>query len=166
MIAVRRMSTVAAFMALAACATGGAGSAANAGSGVWTGSFRQPQTAATAVIGPAAPGRAAAYGNVSLTPTDAGAGKYRVELSISAPVDPNTQLAWAVFSGPCGTPSPAVAGIDEFPTIDIGTGGGSVHIVMALALDPRGSYHANVYWGSRASDVSNVMMCANLSLNA
>jgi hypothetical protein len=166
MIAFWRTSAVAAVMVLAACATGGTGSAASAGSGVWTGSFRQPQTAASAVIGPATPGRAAAYGNLSLTPTDGGAGKYRVELSISAPVDPNTQLAWAVFSGPCGTPSPAVAGINEFPTIDIGTGGGSVRTVMALPLDPHGAYHANVYWSSRASDVSNVMMCANLSLNA
>jgi hypothetical protein len=166
MIAFGRTSAVATVVVLAACATGGTGSAASAGSGVWTGSFREPQSSATAVIGPATSGRAAAYGNLSLTPADAAARKYRVELSISAPVDPNTQLAWAVFSGPCGTPSPAVAGINEFPTIDIGTGGGSVRTVMALALDPHGSYHANVYWGSRASDVSNVMMCANLNLNA
>ena len=93
--------------------------------------------------------------------------RYRVELSISAPMEPSTHLAWAIFSGPCGTPSPAVAGLNEFPAIEIGSGGGgSVHAVMALSLDPRGSYHANVYWSSRASDVSNVMMCANLAVSA
>jgi hypothetical protein len=157
-----RTSTVAGLMLLGACATGGASSASKAGAGVWTGSFRQPQVAASSVIGPATANRAAAYGTISLTPSPDGAGRYQVELSLSAPVDPNTQLAWAVFSGPCGTPSPAVAGTNEFPHIEIGSGGGSVHTVMALALDPHQTYHANVYWSSRASDVSNVMMCAKL----
>lgn len=168
MIAFGRTSTVATCIALASCASGGTGSTANAGtSGAWTGSFRQSQVAATAVIGPATPGRGAAYGSVTIMPEEGAAKRYRVELSISAPMEPNTHLAWAVFSGPCGTPSPAVAGINEFPAIEIGSGGGgSVHMVMALSLDRRSTYHANVYWSSRASDVSNVMMCANLTITA
>jgi hypothetical protein len=165
MMAIGRTSMLATVLMLAACATGGVGSTATVGSGVWTGSFRQPATAASAVIGAATPGRAAAFGTISLTPDDIGVRKYRVELAISAPVDPNTQLAWAIFSGPCGATAPPVTGINEFPTIEIGSGGGSVHTTMALPLDPHGSYHANVYWSSRASDVSNVMMCTNLALN-
>jgi hypothetical protein len=127
------------------------------------GAFRQPQSAVSAVIGPATPGRAAAYGSLLLTPAERDPGRLRVELSISAPVDPSTQLAWAIFSGPCGTPSPAVIGLQEFPAIEINGGGGSVRSLMSLPLDPRSSYHANVYWSSRATDVSNVMMCANLA---
>lgn len=159
-----RMSAIVILASVIACAGARAGSTSGVGSGVWTGSFRQPSTAASAVVGPATPGRAAAFGNLTLTPTG-DPGRYRVELSISAPVEPNTQLAWAIFSGPCGSPGPAVAGINEFPAIEIGSAGGAVHTVMAFGIEPRGSYHANVYWSSRASDVSNVMMCANLAFN-
>lgn len=164
-LAFERMSAIVLLASVVGCAGGRAGSTTGVGSGVWTGSFRQPSTAASAVVGPATPGRAAAFGNLTLTPTG-NPGRYRVELSISAPVEPNTQLAWAIFSGPCGSPGPAVAGINEFPSIEIGSSGGAVRTVMSFGMEPRGSYHANVYWNSHASDVSNVMMCANLAFNA
>lgn len=147
---------------LAGCASGTMAPGSNAGPGGWSGSFRQPQVAASSVIGPATPQRGASYGTLILNPVNGRPGNYQVELSMSAPVEPSTQLAWAVYSGPCGATATAVAGLNEFPMIEITSGGGAVHAVMALALDPRGTYHANVYWGSRASDVSNVMMCAKL----
>lgn len=149
-------------VALVGCASGKTAPATEGGSAMWTGSFRQPQVAASSVIGPATTPRGAAYGALKLTPVAGRAGSYEVELSMSAPVEPSTQLAWAVFQGPCGATSTAVTGINEFPMIEITSGGGAVHSVMTFVLDPRGTYHANVYWSSRATDVSNVMMCAKL----
>lgn len=151
--------------ALSACVTAGAKTGGSSEPGSWSGSFKQPQLAASAVVGPATPGRGAAYGSISLLPVTGQLGRFNVELSISAPVDGNTPLAWAIFSGPCGTPSPAVAPLTDFPTIETSGGGGRVQAVMALDVRPRGSYHVNVYWASRPSDVSNVMMCANLAEN-
>jgi hypothetical protein len=165
MIAFVRVSLVVGVAVVTACASGKSTPASSSGPARWNGSFRQPQNAASSVIGPATPGRAAAFGTLNLTPVEGRPGAYQVELSMNAPVQPSTQLAWAIFSGPCGTPSPAVAGLNEFPVIEISTAGGGVHGVMKLALDSRSAYHANVYWNSRASDVSNVMMCANLAFN-
>ena len=160
---VARVLALVSYSAVLACVSKQAEAPAPAGPLRWMGAFRQPQSAVSAVIGPATPGRAAAYGSLLLTPAEREPGRFRVELSISAPVDANSQLAWAIFSGPCGTPSPAVTGLQEFPAIEINGGGGSVRSLMSLPLDPRSAYHANVYWSSRATDVSNVMMCANLA---
>lgn len=165
MISIGRTSLSGVLAVLAGCASAGTGSKTTAAPGVWSGSFRQPQMAASAVVGPATPGRGAAYGNITLTPEERRPRAYRVELSISAPVEPNTHLAWAIFSGPCGSTAPAMAPLNDFPPIDVTSAGGSVRTEMMLALEPRGSYHATVYWGSRATDVSNVMMCANLVLS-
>jgi hypothetical protein len=41
-----------------------------------------------------------------------------------------------------------------------------VRTVMSMRLEPRVTYHANVYWAPQVTDVSNVMMCANLSLTS
>jgi hypothetical protein len=132
----------------------------------WSGSFRVSQMAATAVVGPATPGKTAAFGAITLVALDSTPPTTRVELSISAPVTAGTQVGWAVFSGPCGTPSPPLAGPHEFPTIEIAnSGSGLVRTVMAIGLDPRRSYHANVYWASQVTDVSNVMMCANVTVS-
>jgi len=63
--------------------------------------------AATAVVGGGTAGaRAAAYGTINLVPLETTPPTTRVELSISAPVSPGTQVGWALFSGPCGSPSP------------------------------------------------------------
>ena len=87
-----------------------------------------------------------------------------VELAVNdAPVPPESQIAWAIFTGTCGSPTPMVTGPQEFPLIEVASNGsGAVRTEMSLTLDPRGSYHANVYWTARASGVSGVMMCANL----
>jgi hypothetical protein len=121
--------------------------------------------AAAAVVGPASPQRTAAYGNITLTPVESDtSGRVRVELSINAPVPPGTQLGWALFPSPCGAATPTMTGANEFPTIEISnSGAGSIRAVMSLRLEPRGTYHANVYWSSQVTDVSNVMMCANLA---
>jgi hypothetical protein len=165
MMSSARKFFVVCIVALAGCASGKTAPATEGGGAMWTGSFRQPQVAASSVIGPAATPRGAAYGTLKLSPVEGRAGSYQVDLSMSAPVEPSTQLAWAVFQGPCGATSTAVTGINEFPMIEITSGGGTVRSVMAFTLDPRGTYHANVYWSSRATDVSNVMMCAKLEFS-
>ena len=76
-------------------------------------------------------------------------------------------MGWAIFTGSCGAPTPPVLGPHEFPTIEIGGNkNGSVRASLPVNLDPRGTYHANVYWASQVTDLNNVMMCANLARGA
>jgi len=148
----------------AGCATGQSSASTSPGPSAWSGAFRQSQLAATAVVGPATPQRTAAFGTITVTPVDSDtSGRVRVELSVSAPVPPGTQLGWALFPSPCGAATPTMTGAQEFPTIEISnSGAGSIRAVMGLRLDARSTYHANVYWSSQITDVSNVMMCANV----
>ena len=155
---------------IAACASSGSHSP-SAGAGPahpphWEGSFRISQMAATAVIGPGQTGHAAGYGTIKLTPVAGPTPVVQAEVTVSAPVTAGTQLAWAVFSGPCGTMSGPVIGQMQFPTISIAnSGNGFVRANLPIAMDAHATYHANVYWSSQATDVSNVMMCANVELS-
>jgi hypothetical protein len=149
---------------LSACAGKNASTNPGGGGARWSGAFKHPPLSSSATVGPAPPGRAAGYGSITLTPLPETPTRTRVELSISAPVAPGTQLAWAVFSGGCGAATPPLLGPNEFPTIEISnSGGGMVRTELALALDTHVTHHANIYWSSRVSDVSNVMLCANLA---
>jgi hypothetical protein len=153
-----RITLVLSLLGAAACAS--RTSVSPDGPARWTGSFRQTQMP-TAEVGAATPNRG--YGSITLTPVAANPGRMRVDLSVNAPVPAGTHVAWAVLTGSCGSPSPMVTGETEFPPIEIGgNGAGLVRTEMSLALDPRGSYHANVYWSSRARNLNEVMMCANL----
>ena len=130
----------------------------------WTATFKQTQGASTAAIIPGQMGSSSAYGSITVTSEETTPPVTRVEVSVNAPLPTGTQVAWAIFSGSCGAPTPAVAGPHEFPTIEIGgNNNGSVRASFRLALDPRGTYHANVYWASQMTDLNNVMMCANLA---
>ena len=159
-----RFALVLASLATAACASrppAGAAGLPSGGPGRWSGSFRQMQMP-TAEVGPATPNRG--YGSIVLAPSADNPGKMRVELTVNAPVSPGSQIAWAIFTGACGSPSPMVTGEHQFPMIEVGANGsGAVRTEMSLALDPRASYHANVYWSARARGVNEVMMCASLS---
>ena len=128
----------------------------------WNGSFKQESN--SAVIGAEmARGRSSGYGTVVLTPVPDQERRVKVELSINTSLT-SAQIAWAVYEGTCGAPTPPVLAVNEFPTIDIGTNGaGVVRGELPIGLNVRGTYHANVYWSNRATDVSNVMMCANLA---
>jgi hypothetical protein len=161
----RRRSLICLLGFAAGCASSQSTASRSTGPSPWVGAFRQSQMAAAAVIGPASPQRTAAYGNITLTPVESdSSGRVRVELSVNAPVPPGTQLGWALFASPCGAATPTMTGAQEFPTIEISnSGSGFVRAVMNLRLEPRATYHANVYWSSQISDVSNVMMCANVA---
>ena len=136
-----------------------------AGPSRWSGSFKQESN--SAVIGAEmARGRSSGYGTIVLTPVPDQARRVKVEISVTTSLT-SAQIAWAVYEGTCGAPTPPVLAINDFPTIDIGTNGaGVVRGELPVALNVRGTSHANVYWSGRASDVSNVMMCANLAYAA
>ncbi len=162
MATIRQYALFLAIPVAAAC--GGTHAKTAPGPARWTGSFKQLQMAASATVDPTLTGaRRAGYGSITLTPVADDEKRTRIDLSISAAASPGAQLAWAIFSGPCGSPAPAVTSVNEFPAIEVNnSGGGTVHTEMSFVLEPRATYHANVYWSSRATDVSNVAMCANL----
>lgn len=129
----------------------------------WTGAF-QPQQQRTGGLGPTGSNRA--YGNAYLTPTRDNANRARVQLQLTAPVQTGQTLAWGVFPGRCGSGSGLsmpVAPVATLPAMQVMRAGGvQLDQEIAITLPPGGSYHLNVFWGSRASDLSEVMACANL----
>lgn len=131
----------------------------------WSGSFKPSGN--SAVIGSElSRARSSGYGTITLTPVTDQQGRVKVDLSVNTSVS-GTQIAWAVFEGPCNSPTPPVIPVNEFPTIEIGnSGNGIVRIELPMTLNPRAAYHANVYWTGRATDVSNVMLCATMSFSA
>jgi len=158
-----RRSIILAVAGLAACSANRASSRPS-GPARWTGSFKQPALAATAVIGANAQSTKGGYGSITITPIADDPGRVRIDLSMTSPVAPGTQIAWAVFQGPCGSPTPPAAGLESFPLIDVNNGGGGmVRTTIPLALDTHMSYHANIYATTRATDMSNILMCANLT---
>ena len=78
--------SVVSIVALTACASKTSSVSTASGPARWTGTFRQSQTAAAAVVGPATPGRAAGYGSITLTPVAGDSARIRIELSINAPL--------------------------------------------------------------------------------
>lgn len=147
--------------AIGASACHSTGSAIAAGPTQWSGTFKPSRL--NAELGRSAP--SSAFGTITLTPVDQPSKGTRIELSISAPVSPGEHVPWAVLSGTCGSAHPMLAGQLEFPTMEIGeTGNAFVRVDMPFTLEPHGAYHANVYWPNRSRDVTDVMMCANLSL--
>jgi hypothetical protein len=149
------------------CAHGGISTSTGQGGETprWTGQLRQVEgSSQSAVMGTSTNSTRGAYGDIVVTTKDTLHALSTVDLSVSAPTIGSTQLAWAIFSGPCGAPLPPVAGVNEFPPIEITSGGSRVKADVNFALRPGGEYHVNVYNSNRASDVSNVMMCAPLRL--
>lgn len=147
---------------LTACASSGAARPTQQGStGNWTGSFRSASSAANAMMAPATPNRGS--GTINVSPLGGAPMQVRMDVSISG-APPNTTLGWAVFGGTCGSPAPIVANASQFPTIPVSSSGdGRVRAEMTVALDPKASYHANVYSTDRPNDMNDVIMCANLS---
>jgi hypothetical protein len=133
-----------------------------AGASHWSGNFKQESS--SAVIGSdLARGRSSSYGTVTMIPVTDQERRVKFELSVNTSLT-GTQIAWAVYEGTCGAPMPPVLSVNEFPTIEVGSNGaGIVRGELPVGLNVRGTYHANVYWANRATDVSNVMMCANLA---
>ena len=156
-----RFAVLISLIGLAACASAGATKATQQGSpGSWSGSFRAANAASSAMLAPATPNRGA--GTINLTALGGTPAQTRIEVSISgAPL--NSTLGWAVFGGGCGSPAPIIANANQFPAISVSSAGdGRVRADIAVVLDPRASYHANVYATDRVNDMNDVIMCANL----
>lgn len=156
------------FVTIASCASSSSSASTSSepdsGPARWTATFRQTQGASTAAIIPGQMGSSSAYGSITVTSQETTPPVTRVEVSVNAPLPSGTQVGWAIFTGMCGAPTPAIAGPHEFPTIEIGgNSNGSVRASFRLVLDPKATYHANVYWASQVTDLNNVMMCANLA---
>ena len=157
---IARFGVLVCVVASTACASSGATRIATGSVSRWTGSFRPAASGSSAVLAPVTPNRGA--GSIIINALGGAPARMRVDLSVSG-APPSTQVAWAVFSGPCGSTAPMLAGQNEFPPISVSSSGdGHIQTDMAFALDPRAAYHANVYSTSRANDMNDVMMCANL----
>ena len=159
---IRQCALLLVFVAGSGCASHKASTTTGKGPPRWSGSFKQESN--SAVIGAElARGRSSGYGTIVLTPVADQARRVKAELSVNTSLT-GTQIAWAVYEGTCGAPTPPVLAVNEFPTIEIGTNGaGVVRAELPVTLNVRGTYHANVYWSNRATDVSNVMLCTNLA---
>lgn len=133
-----------------------------AGESRWTGSFKtMGGTSATMTSNTNSQG--SAFGNVTIVTLDSAPPSSRVDLAVTAPSMTGEQLAWAVFTGPCGSPTPPIVGVNEFPTLEMASGGGHIGTTLRFRLKPGTDYHVNVYTSGRVTDVSNVLMCAALS---
>ena len=113
------------------------------------------------MLAPATPNRGT--GTINVTSLGGTPAQVRIEVSVSG-APPSTVLAWAVFGGGCGSPAPIIANGSLFPTISVSSAGdGRVRTDITVTLDPRASYHANVYATDRVNDMNDVIMCANLN---
>lgn len=163
MAAIRQCALILALAAGVGCASHKAStSTARSAPARWSGAFKQAGN--SAVIGAdLSRARATGYGTITLTPVSGQQGRVKVDLSVNTSVT-SSQIAWAVFEGPCGAPTPPVIAVNEFPTIEVSnSGSGIVRTELPMTLNVRSTYHANVYWSGRATDVSNVMLCAKLA---
>lgn len=159
---IARIGVVLCLVTASGCASAGSASRqpGNASS-EWSGEFRSHAVHGSAEFGPAVPNRGT--GSITVTPIAGVPARVRIDLNVNVGVPPAGQLAWAVFSGTCGSSGLIVANQTGFPPMDISsTGDGHFRGDMAFTLDPASSYHVNIYSTSRANDLNDVMMCADL----
>lgn len=156
-----RLAVCTALIASAGCASSPAARTVSGPISQWTGSFRSSTTSNSGTLGPAMPNRG--IGTVTLTPLKSSLPQTRVDLSVSVPTGGQDQVAWGVFNGGCGTPGPMVGGSNIYPPISISSSGeGHLRTELSFSLEPRSTYHVNVYWTARNNDMNDVMMCANI----
>lgn len=149
---------------LAACATSNRPTT-SAGPARWSGNFRTVGTPSSAVLNTTSTdSQGSAFGSITVTNTASTPPTSHVDLTISAQAMSGRELAWAIFSGPCGAATPPVASLQEFPPIAVSSGNGRVSTDLRFQLSRGAEYHANVYASYRANDVANVLMCTNLTL--
>jgi hypothetical protein len=150
--------------ASAACATGNRPTT-TAGPARWSGSFRTVGAASSAILNTSSTDSlGSAFGSITVTSLETTPPTSHVDLTVSAQSMSGRELAWAIFTGPCGAGTPPVASLQEFPPLTVSSGNARVSTDLRFQLSPSAEYHANVYASYRANDVANVLMCTNLSL--
>jgi hypothetical protein len=129
----------------------------------WSAPLKQPSMTASSVLSTTTSGAtAASYGSATLTQSP-GTGHARYEVTVTVPPAANRQVAWALFTGSCGTASPPVVPVNELPPIDLdASGSGAARGSLTTELSPKATYNLRVYGSARASDVNNVVLCARL----
>ena len=166
MAAIRQCALVLVLAAGVGCASqkGSSSSSSRAGPARWTGAFK-PEGGSAVIGSELTRARSTGYGTITLTPVSDQQGRVKVDMSVTTSVV-SAQVAWALFEGPCGAPTPPVIAVNQFPTIEVGNNGsGLVRAELPMTLDTRATYHANVYWTGRATDVTNVMLCAKVAFS-
>jgi len=160
---IARLGVLWCLVGLGACASSGAGGGASRTAGPvtrWSGSFRSATMATNATLAPATPNRGT--GSITVTQLGTTPSQMRVDLSINTGAGAS-QNGWAIFNGGGGSPRPMVAGQNQFAPISVSSSGDAhLRTEIVFTLDPKSSYHANIYWTPRANDMNDVMMCANL----
>ena len=135
----------------------------------WSGQLKAPNLSSSSVLvsKPTSSGATAtSYGNVMLTRVGQQGDRWGYEITVTAPPSAGGQVAWALYTGSCGSPTPPVVPPNELPPLDLGAGGsGAVRGEFTALMQPKTTYHVNVYFGPRATDVNNVMLCTKLSFS-
>ena len=135
----------------------------------WSGQLKAPNLSSSSalVTKPTSGGATAtSYGNVMLTRVGPQGDRWSYEIAVTAPPAAGSQVAWALYSGSCGSPTPPVVATNELPPLDLGSGGsGAVRGEFTARMEPKNAYHLNVYFGPRATDVNNVMLCTKLTFS-
>ena len=138
----------------------------SAGGSTWIGSFQQQQQRAASGIGPVKTNRA--HGEVRLSPKPGDASRTKVQMSVTVVEAPGATMSWGIFPGRCGSGSgmalPLVP-ISSLPSLEANrSGAATLNSEIALQLPQSGTFHLNVFWTTRAADLSDVATCANLRL--
>ena len=121
------------------------------------GTFR-PILQSTGGVGPA--NQIRVDGSTTVISSGVGNTLMRVQLTINVPTQ-NESLPWAIAPGPCGNGAIAVADVNKFGTIDVGSSGrGTLEVDLAVALTPGMQYHLEVYRSGQT--LADVLACANL----
>ena len=147
-------------VALLGCATSQSQPpAGGSGTGRWSANL-QPTQQRTGELAPT--GQQKATGTVLLTPSASDPSRMTVQITISAPANSSSTLRWGIYPGRCGSSALALAGIEAFPTIDVGSNGrGQVAGEIPIRLESGAMYHVNVFKG-RGTDLTDVLTCGNL----
>lgn len=124
----------------------------------WVGTF-QPMQERTGVLAPTR--RRQASGTVRLRQSQKDPQRTAISLTVSTSLPEPGALRWALLSGRCGAATIPLLGHEQFPPLEMSSGGrGQLDVEIPIALPQSGSYHVNVYFGGMELD--DVVTCANL----
>ena len=131
----------------------------------WSGNFRSVGSPSSAVLNTSTTdSQGSAFGSITVVNAETTPPTSHVDLTVSAQSMSGRELAWAIFTGPCGAATPPLGSLQEYPPLTVSTGNARVSTDLRFQLSPGTEYHANVYASYRANDVANVLMCTNLTL--
>ena len=83
-----------------------------------------------------------------------------VQMSFSAPAG-SDEFAWGLHTGRCGSGTPAVVPVNNFPLIQARNGKGEARAYVPIRLPVAGNYHVNLF-ANAGGQLTDVVACANL----